>query len=178
MPEKSRKPISDTSRKTILKRMLRIAEKDGRDDLANGYTPFVDKFVFSNSYSVYVLGSSFDYAPMQNPLRAQTLDFCSQTKANAAVHTIRVDRDALRSITKQAKSLSSRTQDDKLAKGKALRTTLTDGDFKITFNAMYLLDLVNMFDAEEIYCDDHPFHPAVVYGRNGEWGLLCPIRAY
>lgn len=167
---KARKSISRSSRRTILKRMLRVAEKAGRTEMASGYTPLGDMKIFCNAYSLYALNDSMDYPPMSQPLSSSTLDRFSELKAGANVHTIPVNRDTLRTILNEARETSGK------AAAAIKSITLRDGEFEICFNVMYLLDLINMFDADEIQCDDCPTHPAFVYGKDGEWGMLCSVR--
>ena len=156
------KKKGNTKRDTLLKKVVKSKWSEARD-MEKCYHPVGDKYGFTDGYRAYVLNDSYGYENIVDRNR-EPLNF-KACKPEGCNIELKIDRVELKLFAKEMKA----------KKIKSPLYVIENDKIKIGFNGNFLMEFLEMFDTDTIYCKA-PKVAAYYENEQGEWGLLFPVR--
>jgi len=152
----------------ILKRILKRYKKNY---LTIGIWKYNNKFMFTDGYSAYITANNFGYKDMK--ITDHTKDIGKMiTTPGDYINTIKIDTNDLRAFCKTEKA-AYKPKGQKKVKP----YILSSGNFKIGLNPHYLIDLLDFYKTDTIYCRKDNYNPVVTsLDFSNDFGFLLPIR--
>ncbi len=156
------KKVGNGKRDVLIKKLMKSAKNPVKPDRGTHYIPVDEMFGFCDGYRAYVLKDDYGYpkTTIENYLNLKNV------KPKNAKMKVYVDLVDVQMLIKDHKA----KKEKKMAPYK-----LDAGEFEIYFNPEYLLEFCKMFQTDFIMCESS-LSPALYEAKNGEWGVLLPVR--